>query len=129
MDTATFQAAITAVVMAAVTAVLANRSTINTNKIDKGVENSDRGNDPRNQQIVTVASTQNNNSKFKKWKCQNKVELKRFQRIATQQQPVATPTITTPVKREFAEQGKATIATRWGTLLVYVELPPPLELA
>ena len=62
MHAATFQVAVTA----AMIVVLANRSATNANKTDKGVDNSDRGNNPRNQQIVTIANTQNNNSKFKK---------------------------------------------------------------
>ena len=74
MDTATFQASVTA----AVTVVLANRNTVNATKTEKGVDNPDRVNDPRNQQIVIVATAQNNNSGFKKRKRQAKVECKRF---------------------------------------------------
>ena len=58
IDTTTFQAAVSAVV----TTVLAHLNSVNVNKTDNGVDNSHRGSDPMNQQIVEVANTENNNS-------------------------------------------------------------------
>ena len=72
IDAATLQAAVAAVV----TTFLTHINSGNANKTEKGVDNPDRVNDPRNQQIVTVATAQNKSSEFKKRKRQAKVERK-----------------------------------------------------
>lgn len=85
--------------VATVAVFIANLSSGNTNKAGKGVDNSDCCIDPGNQQMITVTNTQSHNSEFKKRKRQAQKERKRFQSLAMQQQPVATPATSASIKR------------------------------
>ena len=70
MDAATFQTAVTAAVVAAVTAVLAHRSAISTVNAADGNEVSNRGIHPGSRQTITVTGSQSQKAENKKRKRQ-----------------------------------------------------------
>ncbi|KAL7588912.1 hypothetical protein Lser_V15G37193 [Lactuca serriola] len=98
IDTATFQTAVTAAVVAAVTAVLAHHSAISTVNVVDGNGVSNRGIHPGSRQTVTVIGSQSQKAENKKRKRQARKERKRSQNLAIQQQQVETPAVPVPRK-------------------------------
>ena len=84
MDATNFQTAVTAAVVAAVTAVLAHSSAISTVNAADGNEVSNRVIHPGSRQTVTVTGSQIRKTENKKRKRQARKERKRSQRLAIQ---------------------------------------------
>ena len=99
MDAALFQTAVTAAVVAAVTAVMAHHSANSTVNAADGNKVSNRDIHPGSRPTVTATGSQSQKTENKKRKRQAKVERKRFQRIAMQQsQTSAIPVPSRPYK-------------------------------